>query len=232
MVNLRFKKGPQVKVEEEVSIISLVDKLLSEANRLRASDIHLDPKQDGLTVRLRQDGVLQDHGLLPTKYHSEIITRIKVLCGLRTDEHQAAQDGRFRASVPEPIDVRVSITPTYWGENAVLRLLSDHAEQFTLETLGFQKSDRDKIERALSASHGMILATGPTASGKTTTLYTMIKMLNKKEVSIITIEDPIEYAVPGLTQIQISQRSGLNFANGLRSILRQAPNIIMVGEIR
>ncbi|HEV8677449.1 MAG TPA: GspE/PulE family protein, partial [Candidatus Paceibacterota bacterium] len=162
-----------------------------------------------------------------------IITRIKILSNLRTDEHQAAQDGRFRVQVGDaPIDVRVSITPTYYGENAVLRLLAQQAEEFTLESLGFSEENKAKIRDAVRKPHGMILATGPTGSGKTTTLYTLLKQLNTKTVSIITIEDPVEYAVEGVSQIQINPRSGLTFGSGLRSILRQDPNIIMVGEIR
>lgn len=219
-----------------VAIIELVQTCIEEAHALRASDIHIDPTEHDVIIRLRIDGVLQDKCAFPKTMLSEVISRIKVLSDLRTDEHQAAQDGRFRL-VPKntegsPIDVRVSITPTYYGENAVLRLLADHASNFTLEMLGFNEADRARIQHAIAQPYGMILATGPTGSGKTTTLYTLIKMLNKKEVSIITIEDPIEYAIGGITQIQINPRSNLTFAAGLRSILRQDPNIIMVGEIR
>ena len=201
---------------------------------LRASDIHIDPTQAGLVVRLRIDGMLQDKFSFNKKIHPEIISRIKIMSGLRTDEHQAAQDGRFRTVLQHdvPIDVRVSITPTYYGENAVLRLLADIAEEFTLDTLGCSPENKKKILDAIKRPHGMILATGPTGSGKTTTLYTLLKMLNQKTVSIVTIEDPVEYAVSGITQIQINAHSGLTFASGLRSILRQDPNIIMVGEIR
>jgi len=219
-----------------VAIIELVQTCIEEAHTLRASDIHIDPTEDAVVVRLRIDGVLQDKCSFPKTILSEVISRIKVLSGLRTDEHQAAQDGRFRLMTggtnSTPVDVRVSITPTYYGENAVLRLLADHNSNFTLEMLGFSAPDRMKIEHAIAQPYGMILSTGPTGSGKTTTLYTLIKMLNKKEVSIITIEDPIEYAIGGITQIQINPRSSLTFAAGLRSILRQDPNIIMVGEIR
>ena len=219
-----------------VAIIELVQTCIEEAHTLRASDIHIDPTEGAVVVRLRIDGVLQDKCSFPKTILSEVISRIKVLSGLRTDEHQAAQDGRFRLMTggvnSAPIDVRVSITPTYYGENAVLRLLADHNSNFTLEMLGFGAADRQKVERAIAQPYGMILSTGPTGSGKTTTLYTLIKMLNKKEVSIITIEDPIEYAIGGVTQIQINPRSSLTFAAGLRSILRQDPNIIMVGEIR
>jgi type II secretory ATPase GspE/PulE/Tfp pilus assembly ATPase PilB-like protein len=171
----------------------------------------------------------------PKNIHGEVISRIKVLARLRTDEHQATQDGRFRhqfSNAQDFVDIRVSIAPTYHGENCVMRLLSDKAENFDLESLGFSESDQKKITDALKKPYGMILATGPTGSGKTTTLYTLIKMLNSPEVSIITIEDPIEYAVNDIEQIQVNPRTSLTFANGLRSILRQDPNIIMVGEIR
>ncbi|PIU98518.1 type II secretion system protein GspE [Candidatus Wolfebacteria bacterium CG03_land_8_20_14_0_80_40_12] len=232
---------PKGKVEEElkrgseVSIIDLVDSLIEHAYNSRASDIHIDPEEKRLRVRLRIDGVLHDAFIFPKEIQSEIITRIKVLSGLRTDEHQAAQDGRFRTIIKEtsePIDIRISIAPTYYGENAALRLLAEKAEKFTLETLGFSKKDLEKVMKAAKNPYGMILCTGPTGSGKTTTLYTILKILNTKEVSIITIEDPIEYSIEGIDQIQVNARTGLTFANGLRSILRQDPNIIMVGEIR
>jgi type IV pilus assembly protein PilB len=218
----------------DLSLINLVDHLIEYAHESRSSDIHIDPVENGVRVRLRVDGVLQDAFDLPKKIKSEIISRIKVLAGLRTDEHQTAQDGRFRINFEDsgPIDIRVSVAPTYHGENAVLRLLSDKAENFTLEKLGFSESDQEKILAAIKRKHGMILATGPTGSGKTTSLYALLKMLNTHEVSIITIEDPIEYAVEGIDQIQVNPRTGLSFANGLRSILRQDPDIIMVGEIR
>ncbi len=224
----------EILAEGEVSIINLVDTLIYQAQLLRASDIHIDPTNHGLVVRLRIDGMLHDKFLFDKKIHPEVISRIKIMGSMRTDEHQTAQDGRFRMALPSgtPVDVRVSITPTYYGENAVLRLLADQAVEFTLESLGFSEADQKKLLHAVHRPHGMILATGPTGSGKTTTLYTLLKMLNTKTVSIVTIEDPVEYAVSGITQIQINARTGLTFAQGLRSILRQDPNIIMVGEIR
>ena len=215
------------------SVINLVDFLLEEAHAAKASDIHFDPQPDKIRVRFRVDGVLIDKYGLPKGIQSEIISRVKILAGLRTDEHQAAQDGRFRLSRGlAQADVRVSIAPTYHGENAVLRLLSDRASEYNLETLGFSAVNRKIITQALQKPYGMILATGPTGSGKTTTLYAMLKKLNTPEASIVTIEDPIEYSLPGVNQIGVNPRAGLNFANGLRSILRQDPNIIMVGEIR
>ena len=223
----------------DISIINLIDYLVEKAHTSRVSDIHIDPSNKDVRVRFRIDGVLQEAYSFPKNIHAEIISRIKVLSKLRTDEHQATQDGRFRYAFAgtdkkegEFIDLRVSIVPTYHGENCVMRLLSDKAEHFTLEALGFSESDQNKILEALKKPNGMILSTGPTGSGKTTTLYTLIKMLNSPEVSIITIEDPVEYAVSDIEQIQVNSKSGLTFANGLRSILRQDPNIIMVGEIR
>jgi len=234
MSKMQEKIDAELKRGDEVSIINLVDSLVSYAQEVRASDIHIDPAERELRVRLRIDGVLQKSLTMPLRFHDEVISRIKVLTGLRTDEHRAAQDGRFRVYIDGdiPVDVRVSIAPTYHGENAVLRLLTDKEEKFTLESLGFSKDDQKKISEAIQKPTGMILATGPTGSGKTTTLYTVLKMLNKEDVSIVTIEDPIEYAIDGIEQIQVNSVSGLTFANGLRSILRQDPNIIMVGEIR
>jgi type IV pilus assembly protein PilB len=223
-----LQRGPRM------SIIDLVDSMIEQAHNMRASDVHIDPHQSKVIVRYRIDGVLQDAHEFPKLIHGEVISRIKILAGLRTDEHQAAQDGRFRTTLngDVPVDVRVSIAPIYFGENAVMRLLSDKAEQFSLESLGFSKDNQKKILHAIQRPYGMILATGPTGSGKTTTLYTILKMLNTKKVSIITIEDPIEYAIEGIEQMQVNARTALTFANGLRSILRQDPNIIMVGEIR
>ena len=230
----------ETKVERELrsgsslSIVSLVEGLIEEADHLRASDIHLDPGERELRIRLRIDGVLQDVYSFPKEIQSEVISRIKVLASVRTDEHQTAQDGRFRVTTEGAgaIDIRVSIAPTYYGENAVLRLLAERAEKFTLATLGFSEEDRAKVERAIKNTYGMILSTGPTGSGKTTALYTVLKMLHAPEVSIITIEDPIEYAIEGINQISVNAHTGLTFANGLRAMLRQDPDIIMVGEIR
>lgn len=228
------KVEKELKREAAISIVALVDALIEEAHALRASDIHIDQSGKDVKVRIRIDGVLQDAYTIPKEIQSEVITRIKVIAGLRTDEHQTPQDGRFRV-LPEggkPIDIRVSITPTYHGENAVLRLLSERAEKFTLEMLGFSEGARKQIEHAIRNPYGMILVTGPTGSGKTTTLYTLLKQLNTKEISIITIEDPIEYAIEGINQMQVNPHAGLTFANGLRSMLRQDPDIIMVGEVR
>ncbi|OGY67672.1 MAG: hypothetical protein A3B16_02370 [Candidatus Zambryskibacteria bacterium RIFCSPLOWO2_01_FULL_45_43] len=232
---LNIGKGPAVSYPgQELSIIRFVDSLLQHAYESKASDLHIDPQTDDIRVRMRIDGILHDSFIFPKELLSEIITRLKVLSGLRTDEHQAAQDGRFKMKISDElqIDVRLSIAPTYYGENAVMRILVKQPENFTLEALAFSKENQKKITRAIKKPYGMILATGPTGSGKSTTLYTILKSLNTTEVSIITIEDPIEYSVDGIEQIQVNMRTGVTFASGLRSILRQDPNIIMVGEIR
>ncbi len=216
-----------------VSMVRLIDAIIEEAQSLRASDIHIDPQNGNIRVRYRIDGRLKDYHSLPLHFRQEIISRIKILSGLRIDEHQIPQDGRFRVNINDlPLDIRVSVAPTYGGENAVMRLLSDKAEQFALEALGFSPQNLAKIKNAIFHSHGMILAAGPTGSGKTTTLYALLKILNTEDVSIVTIEDPVEYAIAGIRQIQTNSRSGLTFANGLRGVLRQDPDIIMVGEIR
>jgi type II secretory ATPase GspE/PulE/Tfp pilus assembly ATPase PilB-like protein len=215
-----------------ISAIDVIDGLIDEAVGRGASDIHIDPRQHALRVSLRIDGSLQELCTLPKHAHQEVIARIKVLCGLRSDEHQAAQDGRFRSRQGEQdVDVRVSIVPTYHGENAVLRLLTSYGAHHTIATLGFSVHDQAHITKALAHPSGMILSTGPTGSGKTTTLYALMSALRERG-SIVTIEDPIEYAIDGITQIQVNARAGLTFAAGLRAVVRQDPNIIMVGEIR
>jgi type IV pilus assembly protein PilB len=221
---------------ERVSVIKLVDLLVEYAYSTRASDVHIEPTGDELRIRYRIDGLLYDgfgDKKMSRDLHPEIVSRIKVLSGLRTDEHLLPQDGRFKVKIEGfgDVDVRVSIIPTYYGENAIMRVLAQ-SQSFGLEGMGFAPKDLEKIKRAISKPYGMILANGPTGSGKTTTLYTILKQLNKSDVSITTIEDPIEYSLAGTTQIQTNAELGLTFAAALRSILRQDPNIIMVGEIR
>lgn len=234
--NLQEKIEAMLKLSEtELSIITLVDSVMEFAFLSRASDIHIEPLEEQVIARLRIDGILHDVFVIPKNVQSGLITRLKVLGGMRTDEHQAAQDGRFKMELKDPareFDVRVSIVPTYYGENAVLRLLAEQTQINKLDDLAFTDADKVKIHRAVAKPYGMILATGPTGSGKSTTLYTILKELNSRETSIITIEDPIEYSLEGVDQIQVNPRTGLTFAAGLRSILRQDPNIIMVGEIR
>ncbi len=219
---------------QDVSIIDAIDQLIALALNERASDIHIVPGADRLRVRFRIDGVLRDERPFPKVARPEIVSRIKIMAGLRTDEHQAAQDGRFRiaSAGAGPVDVRVSVIPTHHGENAVLRLLPDHPGEFSLQALGFSRADREKIARAAARPQGMIVVAGPTGSGKTTTLYSLLKTLDTGGVSITTIEDPIECALDSATQVAVHSRAGMTFANGLRAVLRQDPDIIMVGEIR
>ncbi len=234
-LNYEKKIKEEIGKDFDISIIDLIDWLILHAFFSRASDIHINPTAENLEIQYRIDGAMQDIFKFPLRISGEIISRIKILSELRTDEHYSAQDGRFRFKTPDNIliDIRVSIVPTYYGENAVLRLLVDQSEEFTLEKLGFSKENLEKILHALRKPFGMILATGPTGSGKTTTLYTMIKKLREnKELSIITIEDPIEYAIKGVSQVQVNSLTGLTFARGLRAFLRQDPDVIMVGEIR
>jgi type II secretory ATPase GspE/PulE/Tfp pilus assembly ATPase PilB-like protein len=216
------------------SAITILEALLREAHRVRASDIHLDPSFSGLLARLRIDGSLYDSGLFHSSLIPEILARLKVLAGLRIDEHMAPQDGRFRfkLSTTESVDVRISITPTYYGENAVLRLFSSGSTLPSLAELGFTQSQENSIHSVVERPHGLILVTGPTGSGKTSTLYSLLSLRNVRATSIITIEDPIEFALPGIVQIPVNPRTGLTFASGLRSILRQDPNVLGVGEIR
>lgn len=219
---------------ENVSVIEFLDLLVEYGYGSRASDIHVEPTAKHIAVRLRIDGILHDAFTFSRELHGEIISRIKVLSGLKTDIHHTSQDGRFKARIgeTEEVDIRVSIAPTYYGENAVLRVLAETNQIFSVDDLGFSPNQFAQLQRAIGRPYGMILANGPTGSGKTTTLYTILKKLNTRDRSIITIEDPIEYSIPGITQIPVNTQVGLTFATGLRAILRQDPNIIMVGEIR
>jgi type IV pilus assembly protein PilB len=215
------------------SVIELVNSIINYAYYSNASDIHIDPTPAGIVIRFRIDGILIYKDTLRNESHEELIARIKVISGLRTDIHFVPQDGRFRFTEGiSDCDVRVSIIPTHHGENAVLRILKSESDSMSLTKLGFSDHDTEVINNSLSHHQGMILVTGPTGSGKTSTLYTLISALSSQKNSIITLEDPIEYAIPGVRQIQIHQKHGITFANGLRSIVRQDPDIIMVGEIR
>lgn len=217
----------------ESSTIQIIDMILTRGYESKASDIHIEPYEDDTIIRFRIDGVMHDIITVPGAIHNLLISRIKVMAKLRTDEHQVPQDGKLQYKIDgERADVRVSVVPTTKGENAVMRLLSEKSRQFTLEELGLSEKNYEKLEAAIKKPWGMILSTGPTGSGKTTTLYSILKILNQKEVNIATIEDPVEYNIDGITQIQINPRTELTFATGLRSIVRQDPDIIMVGEIR
>ncbi len=220
-------------IEEEDAIVQTVDIILRYAYEGRASDIHIEPVEDLVLVRYRIDGILHDVGNIPLQYHEQIIMRIKILANLRTDEHRLAQDGKFIYNAAnEDVDIRVSVVPITDGEKVVLRLLSEGAQQFSLDSLGLEEDQLAITQEAIRKPHGMILATGPTGSGKTTTLYAIIKLLNTRSVNISTIEDPVEYDIGGVNQIQVDVKTNLTFASGLRSIVRQDPDVIMVGEIR
>ncbi len=217
----------------EPSIIKIVDTIITYSYRNKASDIHIEPGDDKSIVRFRIDGILHDIVLLPKEFHTQIVTRVKVMAKLRTDEHQAAQDGRLTFKLKEEdLDIRVSVVPVTKGEKIVMRLLSERSRAFSLSDLGLSDQDLKKVSEAYVKPHGMILSTGPTGSGKTTTLYAILKLLNKRDVNIMTIEDPVEYEVEGVNQIQVNAKTNLTFAEGLRSIVRQNPDIILVGEIR
>ena len=218
---------------DSLPIAKIIDTLINTAYEDRASDIHIEPLESESLVRFRIDGVLQDVLLMPKHIHDRIITRIKVLSNLRTDEHMSAQDGKMRIAIPEEqLDIRVSILPVTGGEKAVLRLLSSKSREYSLASLGMAPEDLVKLERAYAQTYGMILSTGPTGSGKTTSIYAILKVLNTREKNITTIEDPVEYWIKGANQVQVNVKTNLTFADGLRSILRQDPNIIFVGEIR
>jgi type IV pilus assembly protein PilB len=218
---------------KDVPIAKLVDLLIEYGYYNKASDVHIEPRQKSSIVRFRIDGILHDVLDLPKELHHQVITRIKVLSRLRTDEHLSAQDGKLRIEIDDDfLDVRVSIVPIVAGEDAVLRLLSSKSRQFSLSDLGMADKDLQKIKASYVKPYGMILVTGPTGSGKTTTIYAVLKILNTREKNIATIEDPVEYELLGINQIQVNTKTNLTFVSGLRSILRQDPDIIFVGEIR
>lgn len=217
----------------EPPIVKIVDTIFSYAYKNKASDIHLEPEREVSLVRFRIDGVLHDIVKFPINIHQQIVARIKVMTKLRTDEHQTAQDGKLQVETDDDmLDIRVSVLPIISGEKIVMRLLSKNANRNSLSDLGFSEENIARIEEAYKKPFGMILSTGPTGSGKTTTLYTILKKLNRRDVNIMTIEDPVEYEIESINQIQVNVQTGLSFSEGLRSIVRQDPDIILVGEIR
>lgn len=217
----------------DVPIAKIVDMLLEFAYEDKASDVHIEPEEKNSLVRFRIDGILHDMLYVPKALHDQIVTRIKVQSRLRTDEHLSAQDGKMRLKVADGfLDIRVSILPVVDGEKVVLRLLASNIKNITLVDLGMSKKDLETVTKAFSKSFGMILSTGPTGSGKSTSIYAILKILNTREKNITTIEDPVEYRIKGVNQIQANSKANLTFANGLRSILRQDPNVVFVGEIR
>src|SRR3989344_5839517 len=226
-------EGELKKLAEDIPVVKIVDTLLLHAILQQASDIHIEPFEKELVIRYRIDGVLHDAMILPKNAASGITARIKILSNLRLDEKRLPQDGRFKIdSGGERMSFRVSILPTFYGEKIVMRLLPDAIAGFTLEQLGFHGAGLERIHEGIRGKTGIILVTGPTGSGKSTTLYTILDILNKPDVNISTIEDPIEYQVPRINQTQVKPEIGLTFAAGLRSLMRQDPDIIMVGEIR
>ena len=225
--------GSLLKMAEEIPVVRVVDTLLEYAIFESASDIHIEPQEKEVIVRYRIDGILHDVMTLPKVIQLALVARIKVLSNLRIDEHRLPQDGRFKLQTKEyNISFRVSTIPIFDGEKVVLRLLDEGAKALTFEDLGFARSALEIIKRNLSRPHGMTLITGPTGSGKSTTLYTFLTKVNVKGVNISTIEDPIEYRILGINQMQVNPKIGLTFAVGLRALLRQDPNIMMIGEIR
>lgn len=221
------------KMASELPIIRIVDTLIKHAILQDASDIHIEPMEQEVLVRYRVDGILHDAMTLPAQIQVGLAARIKVMANLKLDEHRLPQDGRFKISTDEyNFSIRVSILPVYYGEKIVMRLLPEDTKGLTLTELGFDGEGLETLQRNIRKPVGMILATGPTGSGKTTTLYTILEMINTPKVNISTIEDPIEYQIPRVNQTQVKPDIGLSFANGLRSLLRQDPNVIMVGEIR
>lgn len=234
MIEAAAAEAKSAKAEQsQVSAIRMLDTIVQYAYAQKASDIHLEPTEENTVIRFRIDGVLHDVIKLPKHVHPLLITRIKILSRLRTDEHRSAQDGKMVQKLEEEdLDIRVSVLPISEGEKAVLRLLSSRSRQYALQDLGLSESDIATVRKYIKRPHGMILVTGPTGSGKTTTMYAFLKILNRREVNISTIEDPVEYAIAGINQIQVNAATNLTFASGLRSIVRQDPDIIMIGEIR
>ncbi len=217
----------------DAPIAKIVTLLITTAYEQKASDIHIEPRESEALVRFRIDGILLESLRVPIKLHDRIVTRIKVLSNLRTDEHLSAQDGKMELSLKEEnLDLRVSILPISDGEKVVLRLLSSKSRSYSLADLGMNEKDLAKLRAAFTKPNGMILSTGPTGSGKTTTIYSILKIINSQDKNVTTIEDPIEYKIAGANQIQVNTKTNLTFANGLRSILRQDPDYIFVGEIR
>ncbi|MGC8981412.1 MAG: GspE/PulE family protein [Minisyncoccia bacterium] len=229
----QLSKAVTTEEEQLLSASRIVDNLLTYAMGMNASDIHIEIFSDFSLIRFRIDGILREILRLPKYLHPALIARVKILSSLQLDEHFRPQDGRFKTKLGNyEFDIRVSIIPTLYGEKAELRLLAATFKPTSLEELGMNQFIQEATEKAIKKTYGIILVTGPTGCGKTTTLYTILQLLNRPEVNICTIEDPIEYELPKINQMQVNPKLGLTFATGLRALLRQDPNIIMVGEIR
>ncbi len=227
-------RGPADAISAESPIAELVNQIVTKALNQGASDIHFEPQRDCLCVRTRVDGVLQPLGKLPIESLDKVCVRIKILCNLNITEKRLPQDGQFAARKPDgqTAKFRVSTLPSLYGEKIVIRLLSADSLQVKLDSLGFSPRCRAQIHETLQRPTGLILTTGPTGSGKTTTLYTMLDMLNNPQRNIVTVEDPVEYQLPGITQVQVNAAVGYTFDRVLRSLLRQDPNVVLIGEIR
>lgn len=227
------KKSADDDLDEEIPIVEIFDAIMLHAFRHHASDIHIEANSETTVVRYRIDGVLHQIVAYPKIVHEPLITRCKILAGLRIDETRAAQDGRIATKLDnDSVAFRVSILPTHFGEKVVMRLLVDIQESIDLIESGLDEKDYKKVINNASKPYGMMIVTGPTGSGKTTTLYNIIKLLNSEEINISTIEDPIEYGIEGINQVQVNHATNLSFANGLRALLRQDPDSILVGEMR
>lgn len=223
----------EIKFIEEAPVTKMVAVIIKHAIAGNASDIHIEPVREKLKVRFRVDGILYTSLILPLSVHEAIVSRIKILTNMKLDEKRKPQDGRFEAHIEgREIDFRVSTLPTFFGEKIAIRILDKEKGVKTLEELGFLKEDLKQIREILKKPYGLILLTGPTGSGKTTTLYAMLQELDKETNNVISLEDPIEYSIEGINQSQVKPEIGYDFANGLRSIFRQDPDMIMVGEIR
>ena len=221
------------KIAEDVPVVRIVDTLLKHAILQKASDIHIEPQEDGVIVRYRVDGILHDAMTLPRDSALSITARIKVLSNLKLDEKRLPQDGRFKIELDgEKVSFRVSVLPTYYGEKTVMRILREGGGGYNLDLLGFHGDGLERIHKAMKQKTGLILTTGPTGSGKSTTLYTLLDLLNTPDINISTVEDPIEYQMKRVNQTQVRADIGFTFSEGLRSLVRQDPDIIMVGEIR
>jgi len=225
--------GEEVSISQDAPVTRAVNTILEYAIKAKASDIHIEPREKSVKVRYRIDGILSEVMTLPKHIHAAIVSRIKILSNLKIDEHRLPQDGRFSIKIGETdVDLRISISPIVYGEKVVIRILDKSGGVITLDKLGIKGRAYRLIEEAAGKPHGMILSTGPTGSGKSTTLYAVLSKINSAEINIITLEDPVEYNIEGINQIQTNAAIGLTFAAGLRSVLRQDPDVIMVGEIR
>ncbi len=219
--------------QDDSPAVSLVNSVLIKASTVSASDIHFEPYEDEAVVRLRMDGVLHDVLKVPLSTYQNVVSRIKVMSNLNVAERRIPQDGRIRVRIgSRDLDIRVSVVPTVFGERVVMRLLDKTGSLLTLDQLGLMPDDEEKVKRLARSPYGIVLVTGPTGAGKSTTLYAMLLYVKDPKKNIITIEDPVEYQIKGISQIQVNPKVGLTFATGLRSVLRQDPDIIMVGEIR